>query len=151
MRTKEFIKRVKELGFGTWITGNSVYISKGNDKTIARVEVHKTLCIDFVYPSNWSLEEEIREKLFDLIVEYVKTPLEDREEEKKFYLKHRYLRSEKGNEQYLYMPLGSGSLFLQRSMATRLNKYKFTLKEIEEIKEKFDTDLNDFELVEVEE
>ena len=28
---------------------------------------------------------------------------------------------------------------------------KFTLKEIEEIKEKFDTDLTDFELVEVEE
>lgn len=32
---------------------------------------------------------------------------------------------------------------------TNADKFEFTLKEIEKIKEKFDTDLADFELVEV--
>lgn len=149
MRTEEFIKRVEELGFGTWITGNAVYISKGNDKTIARVEVHKTLSIDFVYPSNRSLEEEIRKKLFDLVVEYASTPVEDREEEKKFYLRHRLIQTDGC---YMYLQKTSDD---DKKMSVRVlgfsdnDDIKFSGKEIEEIKEKFDTDLKDFELLEV--
>ena len=152
MRTKEFIKRVEELGFGTWITGNTVYISKGNDKIMARVEVHKTLSIDFVYPSNRSLEEEIRKKLFDLVVEYASTPIEDREEEKKLYLKHRWLVQAGDYEMgFLNYDTCNDMLFIYSEHHTNYVKTQFTLKEIEELKEKFDTDLSDFELVEVEE
>ncbi len=41
-------------------------------------------------------------------------------------------------------------IYLSSNEALDYVKTKFTLKEIEEIKKKFDTDLADFELVEVE-
>lgn len=119
MKTKEFIKRVKELGFEVGINGGTACVLKNDYTTIMRVEVDKTFVADCFYLSNRSLEEEIREKLFDLLVEYAKTPIEDREEEKKFYLRHKW------------------------------ENKQFTFKEIEEIKMKFGTDLADFEIVEV--
>lgn len=64
------------------------------------------------------------ERDFNMIkaaVEFSETPPEDREEEKKFYLEHKW------------------------------ENKKFTRKEIEEIKEKFDVNWKDFAVVEVEE
>ena len=93
------------------------------------------------------------EEDFDMIkaaVEFAETPLEDRVEEKKFYLKHRYLQSSLTNvNNILNYSVTDSTLAL--SSAAHVSRYKtiFTLNEIEEIKEKFDTDLADFELVEV--
>ena len=149
MKTKEFIKRVKELGFEVRINSRTAYIL--NDKTtIVRVEIDKAFVIDCFYLLNWTLEEEIREKLFDLIVEYAVTPVKAREEEKKFYLKHRYLQSSLTNSNNILCYSASDD---KLALCNGINfpKYKtyLTLKEIEEIKEKFDTDLVDVELVEV--
>lgn len=81
-------------------------------------------------------------------VKFAETPIEDREEEKKFYLKHRWLRSR--FEDKIVNQDGEYEYFLSDESQTDGFKTQFTLKEIEEIKEKFDTDLADFELVEVE-
>ena len=151
MKTKEFIKRVKELGFEVGINGGTACVLKNDYTTIMRVEVDKTFVADCFYLSNKSLEEEIREKLFDLLVEYAKTPIEDREEEKKFYLRHRYLRSTSGNILYFSIYIEYGFSILTYRRHSSETKQQFTLKEIEEIKEEFDTDLADFVLVEVEE
>ena len=150
MRTKEFIKRVEELGFDTWITGGTIYIFKDEEKTIARVGDVARFTIDSFYLHNKALNEEVMEKLFDLLIEYAKTPIEDREEEKKFYLKHRWLDRE-NEANYLNFEIGEFYYSLDSKPEVNWVKTKFTLKEIEEIKEKFDTDLADFELVEVEE
>ena len=96
------------------------------------------------------------EKDFNMIkaaVEFAETPLEDREEEKKFYLKHRWVTH---SVWYLYLyrdkygRMGV-SRFTEDIEDQELGRIqvKFTLNEIEEIKEKFNTDLADFELVEV--
>ena len=111
MRTKEFIKRIEELGFRVREEKANIDIIADNF-IIAEVSKNRLYCIN-TYNSvkvEWTNEKE----LFDLIVEYAKTPIEDRKEEK-YYL------------------------------------VKFSEKEIEEIKKKFDTELADFELVEVEE
>ena len=147
MKTKEFIKKVEELGFGIRITGNIFYILKDGGKTIARVEVDKAFSIDICCPSSRSLEEEIRGKLFYLVVEYASTPVKDREEEKKFYLEHKWLESV-GNRYLIWDP-NDTYYYLDDSAEYYSGKMKFTLNEIEEIKENFDTDLADFELVEV--
>ena len=93
------------------------------------------------------------ERDFNMIkaaVEFAETPPEDREEEKKFYLRHRWIRD---YDFYMYLQ----KRFYDKKMSfgvINFNGYdslQFTLKEIEEIKEKFNTDLKDFELVEVEE
>ena len=82
-------------------------------------------------------------------IEYAETDPEDREEEKKFYAKHRYFEIAGGGRGFFTIDNESGVPFLENK--TYFDNYNqiFTLKEIEEIKKKFDTDLKDFELVEV--
>ena len=97
------------------------------------------------------------ERDFNMIkaaVEFAETPLEDREEEKKFYLRHKWLNLDTNNylpHNYLHLDVDDGSCMLDDNKEFSYTKIKLTEKEIEEIKEKFDTDLADFELVEVEE
>lgn len=111
MKTKEFIRKVGELGFKAHKGVMQIdIVSDGLTVAIVstkRIHVINSFC--FV-----DVEWKNQDKLFDLIVEYAKTPIEERKEEK-YYL------------------------------------VKFSEKEIEEIKKKFDTDLKDFELIEVEE
>lgn len=86
-------------------------------------------------------------------VEFSETPIPDREEEKKYYLWHKFLRDETGFlsvGDYLNYNTTIGCYFLGSDESNYLIKTQFTEKEIEEIKEKFDTDLKDFELIEVE-
>ena len=85
------------------------------------------------------------------VVEFAETPIDEREEEKKFYLRHRYFRFHNGSRKYLGMDLVKDKPDLYSKITYRWIKNQFTEKEIEEIEEKFDTDLADFELVEVKE
>ena len=150
MKTKEFIKKVEELGFTVCITEDTVYVLKDNEYIVVTVGVNKAFMIDCFYFMYMSSEEGIREKVFDLVVEYAKTPVEDRDEEKKFYLRHRLIQTDGC---YMYLQKTSDD---DKKMSVRVlgfsdnDDIKFSGKEIEEIKEKFDTDLADFELVEVE-
>ena len=89
MKTKEFIKRVEELGYRVNKNGNEIVIMRYGF-VVARTytnKIHVINCFGFV---NIGLGSE--SKLFDLIFEYAKTPIDERKEEKKFYLKHRYFK-----------------------------------------------------------
>lgn len=90
-------------------------------------------------------------KTIKAAVEFAETPPEDREEEKKFYAKHRYLvQAGDYTTAFLNYATNNDRLYVYTKAQTYSVKTQFTLKEIEKIKEKFDTDLKDFELVEVE-
>ena len=94
------------------------------------------------------------EKDFNMIkacMDFSYTHPNDREEDKKFYLRHKYLRSAGGSVEYFTICISQKFPLLKYKTFSDGFKQQFTLKEIEEIKEKFDTDLKDFELVEVEE
>lgn len=84
-------------------------------------------------------------------VAFAETPPEDREEEKKFYLKHRWMKPRPIDKNYLNLWIGTNEYWLDCKNETEDVQTQFTKKEIEEIKEKFNTDLADFEEVEVEE
>lgn len=146
MKTKEFIKRVDELGFKAHKIVTQIDII-ANGLIIAKVYTNRIYSINAFNFIN--IEWKNQDKLFDIIVEYAKTPIEDREEEKKFYLKHRYFKFYNGSSKYLGMDLVKDKPDLCSKITYRWVKNQFTLKEIEEIKEKFNTDLADFELVEV--
>lgn len=88
-------------------------------------------------------------KIIKAAVEFAETPPEDREEEKKFYLKHRYFRFDDGSNKYLGIDRLRDKPDVYSKITYRWVDNQFTKKEIEEIKEKFDTDLADFEEVEV--
>lgn len=149
MRTKELIKRVEELGYLFHNYKNAVVIYGMNQKYAAQVWKDKRFKLDMCSENIDDLQDEVKGELFDLLVEYARTPLDEREEEKKFYLKHKWIKG--CVIMYLYRNELNGHCYLGDKKCRPHRQKRFTLKEIEEIKEKFNTDLADFELVEVEE
>ena len=150
MKTKEFIKRVEELEFIAYEDSNYWLIKNEYGSNVAHVNktILSQMSTDYI---QWDkVYNEDKEKLFDLLVEYAETPPEDREEEKKFYLKHKYFKCTNGDSRYFQIYESNGTPWLNAMYTVMGYKKQFTLKEIDEIKEKFGTDLADFELVEVE-
>ena len=95
MRTSEFIEKVtlnKNI-IGLEIEDVECFrlISK-RSKTLARVSKSKELEIDTDYNNFSFLPKKEKEDLFSLIIEYAMTPLEEREEPKKYKLKHKLVR-----------------------------------------------------------
>lgn len=147
MKTKEFIKKVEELGYKARKIFTQIDIIS-NGFIIARVYTNRMYAMNAFTFIN--IEWRNQDKLFDLIVEYVKIPIEDRKEETRFYLEHRYFRFDNGSRKYLGMDLVKYKPDLYSKITYRWVKNQFTKKEIDEIKEKFNTDLADFEMIEVE-
>jgi hypothetical protein len=147
MKTKEFIKKVEELGYKARKIFTQIDIIS-NGFIIARVYTNRMYAMNAFTFIN--IEWRNQDKLFDLIVEYVKTPIEDRKEETRFYLEHRYFRFDNGSRKYLGMDIVKYKPDLYSKITYRWVKNQFTKKEIDEIKEKFNTDLADFEMIEVE-
>lgn len=154
MKTKEFIRRVEELGFDAEERGNEVYLYGRDSNGLAKISKKYKYTINTLYRSFIDLNEGDRGLLFDLIFEYISTPADEREEEKKFYLRHKFLESSLGEiareDSVVNYNIRDNVLYLADKQPVGYIKTFFTLKEIEEIKEKLDTDLADFDLVEVE-
>lgn len=146
MKTKVLIKRVKELGFEIMRAGSHIDIMF-NDFVIAGVYTDRMHVMTF-YSHEKLLLTNV-DKLFNLLVEYAKTPVDEREEEKKFYLRHRWMEPMYKN--YLNYCMTTKNYWLDCRNEEICVQTQFTLKEIEEIKEKFNTDLGDFKEIEVKE
>lgn len=147
MKTKELIKKVKELGFEIIRAGSHIDIMF-NDFIVAGVYTDQMHVMTF-YSHEKLLLTNV-DKLFDLLVEYAKTPIEDRKEETRFYLRHRYFKCTNGDRRYFQIYESDSTPWLNAMYTVMGYKKQFTLKEIEEIKKKFDTDLKDFEMIVVE-
>ena len=94
------------------------------------------------------------DKDFNMIkaaVEFAETPVDEREEEKKFYLKHRWFKPSPIYKNYLNYWIGNDEYWLDYKNESKEIQTQFTLKEIDEMKEKFNTDLKDFKKIEVKE
>lgn len=88
MKTTEFVKKVEALGYEVDDFGNSLNIGDSDGHELAIVSkkhrfVMDTNAFDFVTYVN----DEDTEKLATLLFEYSATPLAEREEEKKYYLR----------------------------------------------------------------
>ena len=158
MKTKEFIEKVKELGFDVEVKSIDDFI-KIEHKIVIRNKENKcvvsALWTERVYEfdNRWEyftkLAEETKKELFDLLVKYSSTPIEGREEEKKYYLKHKFLTNGI-RDCYLNYKINYDNWILSDSKKQENYKTQFTEQEIEAIKEKINTSLDDFEIIEVE-
>ena len=155
MKTNEFIKKVKSLGFEV----EDEYDRKGEpvefrigdgEQNFVVIWPKFTFAISTIDGGFADLKHPSPLKeLYKLCFEYASTPVKDREEAKKFYLRHRLIQTD-GCYMYLQKTSDDADMMSVRIFGFKDDyDLKFTLKEIEEIKEKFDTDLKDFELVEV--
>ena len=103
----------------------------------------------------YKLPGKLQEELFDILVEFARTPTDEREEEKKYQyrLKEQYLWIDKRlNLGNCYLNIqsfqdGSKQKVLDNKGNTNLFKAEFTDEEIEEIAEKFGIDLNMFDKI----
>ena len=147
MKTKEFIKKVEELGFRTTHINGYMYIENRMCDTCAIVNKYNCYEFNTDMKDFYELKEETKKQLFELLVEYSHTPIEKRKEEKKYYLKHKFLTN--GNsERYLNYIFNCSEWILDDNTMCDDFKTQFTEQEIEEIKQKFNTNLNDFEMIE---
>ncbi|MBM0046851.1 hypothetical protein JNO63_07070 [Anaerococcus sp. mt242] len=155
MRTKEFIKKIEDLGFNIE-EGSDTYCPRYDSyrifldyNLVAVVFKNVIYSFDTARTSFDELENKLKTPLYYVIRSYAETPIEEREEEKKFYLKHRWMVGMEGD--YLALDLEEDEFCLDDEGEAHWKKIQFTQKEIEEIKEKYNTDLSDFEMIEVEE
>lgn len=89
MKTNEFIKRVEELGYDIKLRNDYIQIIRDEFvAVVVYINVMYSITFHQIIKNSWNNGD----KLFDLIVEYAKTPVDEREEEKKFYLRHRWFK-----------------------------------------------------------
>lgn len=91
-------------------------------------------------------------KVIKAAIEFAETPVKEREEVKKFWIQHNFMVSK---NLFPVNLVWNRKKDVYRALCLQVDNHiyqaQFTFKEYEEIKKKLNTDLKDFELVEVEE
>ena len=149
LRTKRFIKEVNAMRLVAKVYDEYILIDDLKGRYLAYIYTEVMYKFNILYDSFQELSESDRKRLFNLLVEYASTPLDKREEEeeKKFYLKHKWLV---GHCTYLNFYIPNNSYKLNDKSSMKNFKTQFTQAEIDEIKERFNTNLEDFEQIPVE-
>lgn len=133
MKTNEFIKKLNELGYNVKETEHSMIVRKEYTH-LAVIDKENIYGFKYFYHND--------KDLFKLCVDYTSTPIEEREEEKKYYLfkiDRKFYENEYLNYNKYYKRWGLGD-----NVENAQYKTKFTWKEIEDIKKRFDTELCEF-------
>ena len=85
MKTNQFIKEIKSMGFDVKELHYNLAIYDGNEFTLAHVSKKEVGVLVTDFPNFYRLEHDTKLQLLDLLIEYAKTPIEDREEDEKYY------------------------------------------------------------------
>ena len=145
MRYSEFKAEVEKLGFVVEDDGTPIYVDKSKDgETLVSIGKYKQFLLDSEWSGFNNLTEDQKLKLYDLAYQLAKTPLAEREEEKRYYLRNvspllrgsgrGYLAKNKDTLEYYALSLNCSDEFYQTI---------FTESEIAEM------DITGFEKVEV--
>lgn len=149
MKTKEVIKELEKMKLQAEIRINNLFVVHSGREDIASVNLNTRFEINTDY---WAfknlLAEDEQEKVYVLLTKLAETDPKDREEEKKYHLRHRWF----ADVDYIYVNrcISENSFLLHNNKNAEDYKTQFTQAEIDEIKRKFNTTLEDFEMVEVE-
>ena len=157
MKIEEFKEIIDTIGFYSKLNleveeDEFDFIIKLNHRRCATVSKSTLYCIDTNFGVFEELNDNLRANLLDAINKLAETPLDERQEEK-FYLKHRWMKNvaKKDGEKYYNLHIATNLPYLGSKVQDESNQTEFTKKEIEDIKKKYKTSLEDYELVEVEE
>lgn len=103
--------------------------------------------LDTLHSAFSSLKDSPKYELFVICSELAQTPIPKREQKKKFYIKHKFLYKNTDTG-YINIDIHGYMILADKEEGLSM-RTKFTQKEIDEIKEKYNTDLKDFEIIEV--
>lgn len=155
MLTYDLIKKIKDLGFDCRIpalNGPYMEIYKIDEAynpvvSIAKVYIDRLYVFSTNTDAFKALPEEVRKEIFDILVEYAYTPIEDREPPNKYVYKHRNLRTANGAIAYLGFRKKNKKVYptVQGSYEdTDQCKVEITDKEIEEYAKEFSINLDNY-------
>lgn len=142
MKTKEFIKKINELGYNVKETENSMIVRK-EFTHLAVIDKENIYGFKYFYHND--------KDLFKLCVDYTSTPIEEREKEKKYYLQKIKDFYDDEESRYLNFDTEKNIYFISSKFQYKMFKTQFTQKEIDKIKEEQHTDLSEFKQIPVEE
>ena len=127
-------------------TGQSIgiYDSDWCYAEISNRAPHSVYVLDIAFEN---LECNLRHDLLKAVYEFAQTPINARRLQKRYQLRARLIADRE--DSYLYKCGGSIDK-LGFNVESNIDT-KFTKEEIDEIKEKYNTDLKDFDIIEVEE
>ena len=161
MKTKELKEIARENGYEFNVDGCSIFLIKEIEiygRLFKNVIKINRLACKSIWINNSEYVGEMDVNMMEASIAYARTPEEEREEPKKFYLRHKWVSSGEARETYLNKAYinkarieASAIYFISTKDESSLIQTKFTQIEIEEIKSRFDTNLKDFEQIEVEE
>lgn len=145
MKTKTLKERAFAYGLDSKDDCEAIFfIDTYNKRTVAMIDEEKMYGI-YLYNTFYDLPEESQKELNEIFYKYAKTPLGERTD--RYYLKHKWIGEDGAN--YLNLYKGDFEIYSQIEHADY--QTKFTKAEVEEIKKRFNTDLKEFEIIEVEE
>ena len=144
MKTSEFIEQALEVeGVASHKNcDNRVVVFIGRDGVIlVKVYVNETRAFDIFWTSFHELKKQSKDRLLTLIYKYTTTPIEKREEPKKYKLKHKLVRRCGYLNYYFDCVEGENELKFSNSHETGSFKTVFTIQEWEALTEQTWEDL----------
>ena len=139
MKTSEFIKRVEDLGY--LVTKQTTrYVI---EKSVSEELENYVADVDLRYRNTIRTNSVENDELLDLIVEYARTPLEERKEPKRYYIRPKGMII-LGGASFSYNPYGE-YWYLENDPSTD-HMTTFTIKELEDL----GIDIEHYDLEEVE-
>ena len=133
MKTSEFIKYFEDKGFTVKYLNKVLKVFDRHNKTVLIIEKEmvNTRFIDFL-----TMPEEVKQEINTIIFKYLMTPPEEREDEKRYYLKLKGFSNEE--ETYLCAyDFWSDWILIDKDELKHGDEFyfKFTQKEIDEMPE----------------
>ena len=142
MKYSEFEREVEKLGI-THNTRCAEIVVKVHGRTVMGVSTNREYIVDSEWDEFQSLHKKIQGELFDLAYQLAKTPLAEREEEKKYYLRLATKIDVYEDRRYLNMDIPNEKYTLSENKDDAYYKASFTESEIAEM------DITGFQKVEV--
>ena len=147
MRIDELKRIAKENDYGYEYKMYHKFINRNNGNYVTINSMRENRI--WVSVTSWCEDKDFN--MIKAATEFAETPIEDREEEKKFWIQHKFMVSKNLLPVNLvWNKLKDAYRSINLKVDNHIYQAQFTFKEYEEIKKKLNTDLADFELVEVE-
>ena len=143
MKYSEFEREVEKLGF-THSTRCVEIVVKVHGRTVMGVSTNREYIVDSEWDEFQSLHKKIQGELFDLAYQLAKTPIVEREEEKKYHLKLELpIPLDDSSMHWLNQKVGASKYHFGSQENTRDYKTIFTESEVAQM------DLTGLKLIEV--
>ena len=127
MKTNQFIKEIKSMGFQIKELYSEIVIKDGEGYIVAIASKVEFAVLVTDYRGFYRLDYNNKLKLLNRLIKYAKTPIEDREEEEMYY----YKLIGFGEEGYLNSMEDGADIFLSDSDQFEGCQTQFTDKEFE--------------------